>query len=242
MTPRLRPAFAILLSVLLLVSACSTVSPKSVLNPPRRAARNEGAQRRHPEFNTRIKSIRRIGILPPRVEAYQLVNGVREDMDEWAENGRKGALRELGALAKEQPNRFVLITPDNSLQAEYEDMMSLYEAVSSSILNHTEKNNNKDLFYEKYRVFDYSVGPVGGILDRHQVDALVVTQVKGVIIKQSLQGSARGGIVTAALIDRTGALLCYADSERLYGMDVRSADSVKQSAGRAVRNLLREGF
>lgn len=240
MTPRLRPAFAILLSVLLLVSACSTVSPKSVLNPPRRAARNEGAQRRHPEFNTRIKSIRRIGILPPRVRAYQVVNNVRETMDEWAENGRKGALRELGALAKERPDRFVMITPDDSLLAEYEDMMSLYETVSSSILDHTEKD--KDLFYEKYRVFDYSVGSVTRLLDRHQVDALVVTQVKGAIIKKTIEGSARVGIVTAALIDRNGALLCYADSERLFGMDMRSADSVKQSTGRAVRNLLREGF
>lgn len=219
---KLKPAFlVVLLSTLaffLLTPVLASDNSRS-LQLPRKPQRNEKPSRMHQNFSKIAKSIRVIAIAPTQVKAVHYVNDIPEQRSDWTETGMRGASKALKSRF-EHNARVVFLDRNTSASAECEDIYPLYDAIRSSIVKHASKG--RDVFYEKFRDFDYSVGSIETILDKVHADALLVTTVYTVIYSKSLQASQQGGYATSALIDRSGDLLWFSESGTAIGYDIRT--------------------
>ena len=136
-------------------------------------------------------------------------------------------------------------------QRSVDDVTVLYRAVSGSIIEHT---CTQHPFHTKLENFDYSVGPIDALLQKHQADALVI--VYGVDqISTNGRKALRGiglvlGAVTGqpvvsqgmtalniALVDRSGAVLWYKIAGDSGGFDLRDARSAKAFVQRLVSDF-----
>jgi hypothetical protein len=216
------------LRCLVLVAVCCTLVPPSFasdgksmhsLQLQQRPHRNEKPVRVHPHLKERLRSVRVIGIAPPFVKAVHYINNIPEERADWAQAAARGALKQI----KRKLDYFLIQHKVLGMQGptaeELEDVYALYAAIVYSIDTHTRKG--KDFFYDKFSTFDYSVGPIDAILDKSHADALLLTTVYGVINSKSLHASAKGCVTTAALVDRSGTLLWYGESNVGY-YDIRS--------------------
>jgi len=129
--------------------------------------------RANPQLQEKVRSIKTVAIMPPGVKVYQLaVGGDTQLMDEPTaaakqivstaieeELGRHG-----GVVFKPFPSPTAILAISNDLAAaglkdELEDTQALFEAVSASVLLHTYKHDQDQMFPEKLKNFDFSLGP-----------------------------------------------------------------------------------
>jgi hypothetical protein len=199
--------------------------------------------RMHAEFGTRFAGVRTAGLAPPDIKIYQLsAGGVRELKDDWSEAGKKNVVDALlnGLKARAVECKALDIDPD--LKEEMQDVQALYEAVGTSVLLHMYLVP----FPHKQRSFDYSVGPVAGILDRYRVDALIFVYgtdeissggrkalgVLGVLAAAAVGGVAvpQGGLttMTIAVVDRSGTVLWFNVKGGRGAFDLRDPGSTSR--------------
>lgn len=205
------------------------------------------ACRTHPEFETRSKTIKTVGMFPPDIKIYQLTAGdVRELMDDWCAKGKENVTKSIVEGFKEKPIQLKSLTLDEESKEEIEDIVALYEAVSVSIYLHT--YSPAFLFPEKQKNFDYSIGSVEEVLKKCKADALIfvygsceistggrqalmatgilLTGVTGVYV------GPRAGITTisVALIDKSGSILWYSvkSDKGSWGYDLRNPESAEK--------------
>jgi hypothetical protein len=207
MLERLVRGFFLSAICLLFIHAAFASDAKNAtaLQMPQQPKRNEKPKRKHPNFMKQMKSVHVIGIAPPHVQAIHYINNIPEPRDDWAQAARRGALKQIKRRLDDYSIQNKVLDAQGATAEELEDVYALYAAIQYSIDKHTKKGKN--LFYDKFATFDYSVGPVGAILDKTHVDALLLTTVYGVIYSKSLHASSKGCVTTAAIIDRSGALL-----------------------------------
>jgi len=197
--------------------------------------------RAHPEFEMRTKNIKTSGFLSPDIKIYEFtVGGVRELRDDWCAKGRENVQGALIQCFQEKPLEIKPITIDKEMEEEMEDIYALYRAVSISINTHTYGDFK---FPEKMRNFDYSIGPIDKIMQKHSTDVLIFVygfdeistggrkalQAAG-IVAGALTGVVvlpRSGItvVSAAMVDPSGALLWYNIKGSQGGYDLRDPQS-----------------
>lgn len=197
--------------------------------------------RTHPDYNSRIKAVKKTVYPPPDVKVYELsAGGVHELRDDWCDMGRENLQREFEEVLDREKFNVKKVTVDEDIRDEMEDIQALYRAVSASILDHTYGSQR---FPEKEKKFIYSVGPVEYILEKFNADALLF--VYGIdeistggrkaltalgIIAGAFTGvyvAPRYGItaVSVALIDRTGEILWYSVKGSQGGYDLREPES-----------------
>ncbi len=154
--------FIIFLFFILTVSGCATYVKKS------------------PAFDTAIKEIKTIAVMPPDIEVYQLsAGGVRELMDEWSDTAQ-ALFRK--SLEKNLADRFgykVKFIDKEWLKANYKELWNenkaLYQAVAISALMHAYPGELS--FPDKTKSFDYTLGQeLSQLAKVCQADALLFVQ------------------------------------------------------------------
>ncbi len=196
----------------------------------------------HPELESRAKSIHAVGLARPDVRIYQLTaGGVKELMDDWCDQGRTNLTDSVIRELKKKSAQAKALELDKESQQELEDVVALYNAITTSIIWHTTPSENA--FPEKIKNFEYSVGPIDKLLKKYKSDALLVVQgydeistggrkalmavgnVLGAVT--GIQGPHKGiTVVSIGLIDKTGALLWYNDWGNAGDFDLRNKGNV----------------
>jgi len=207
--------------------------------------------RANPQLQEKVPSIKTVAIMPPSIKLYALsIGGNTQLMDEptapaeqiVAATIEKKLERHAGVVFKPFPSPTAILAASSDLAAglkdELEDTQALFEAVSASVLLHTYGDpREKQIFPEKLKNFDYSLGPeVQRLAKLADADALLfvsgvdhistggrkavmsgvallctagflVNPIQAAMCLASLSGRA---ILRAALVDATtGALLWY---------------------------------
>jgi hypothetical protein len=197
--------------------------------------------RTHPEFEMRAKNIKTTGLLSPDIKIYEFTaGGVKELRDDWCSKGRENVQGALVECLREKPLEVKPITFDQEMEEEMQEIYALYRAVSTSINIHTYGDFK---FPEKMKNFDYSIGSIDKILQKHETDALIFVygfdeistggrkalQAAG-IIAGALTGVVvipRSGftVVNVALVDPSGGILWYNIKGSQGGYDLRTPES-----------------
>ncbi len=209
-----------------------------------------------PIFKPQFTSFKRLAILPPRVDVFEIgAGGIVEKIDEWSQ---KGAENVTEAIKDELENKRGLVVwnvplsgvPD-PLKAQLEETEVLFDAVNGSLLLHL-YGPPPQRFEEKWTQFDYSLGAETANLKIPDADALLL--VKGLdqissAGRKTLQTTAAlaaaavgvilipemgSTILSAALVDaRTGDIVWYNFDRASGTFDLRDP----ASASVFVKNL-----
>jgi len=130
--------------------------------------------RTHPELSRRTESIRVVGLLPPAISSfeeqarYKLVPN---------DNGSRAANETVRAAFRDemaaQGRPLVLLGDDDP---DVKDVSDLFGAVDYTVLRHDFQrglgNENDEPFPGRDPSFDYTLGPIKELMERHRVDAV----------------------------------------------------------------------
>ena len=202
----------------------------------------------HPNYAARIAQLKKIDILPPRINVFEIgAGGVVEKIDDWSQAGTQNVLKALGdELAARRGVQVNIIDagalPDN-LRPELDETQLLFDAVTASVVAHL-YGIPAQRFDDKRANFDYSLGSDTAKLITGNADAFLL--VKGLDHisssgRQALQlttmlAAAAFGVaiipqlgITAmnvALVDsRSGDILWYVSTRSDGGHDLRNPTS-----------------
>ncbi len=169
------------------------------------------------DLDSRLPAIHTAGLVSLDVKGYEVsVGGTVERKEEWSTAARETIVTALVEGFKSRRIELRKLEPQPDTAEEMNDLRLLSEAVNSSM-------------GFPGSGFDYSLGPVGHLLDRYQVDALVFVWARGKLVsgvRKFLVGDADAGLVAITLVDRSGDVLWY-NAGGLHGerADLRHADS-----------------
>jgi len=159
--------------------------------------------RSNPQLSEKIKTTKSIVLIPLRTDVYQLTaGGVQEKMDEWTQQARRNVMTAIQEELGRKPLIYIKPFEESLLSSEkaanlYETS-ALYDAVSSSILFHT-YGQPPDLFPEKIKNFDYSLGPEIKEL-AGDVDAVLFVSCVDHIATAGRKAVQAGSIILGALV------------------------------------------
>jgi hypothetical protein len=197
---RLRPSFGIIYSlaaVLACLAACASRSSPHLHQP--------GLSLQKPVIKT-------VGLLPPMIRVYEEQYGFGTNkpvlQDEWSQAARKSLISACTEAAAARGWKLVLLSTD---EPELEDMAQLYNAVDFSIQRHArdskiDSNLPAELFPEKIRFFDYSLGPSQGAMERNKVDAVWIVRGFNLVpspdleLKSVPEGALKVVLLTAVVV------------------------------------------
>jgi hypothetical protein len=203
--------------------------------------------RARPEFAQTARSARTVGLVSPVVKVYELTAGGQTVLkDEWSTQGRKAITDSLLRALAQKGWKVRVVEPALPIKEELEEMRLLYGDVGPSIVRATYVY---PVFPEKYKNFDYSVGPVRKLLEHAGVDLLVLAygydeiSSGGRAVVNTLNaifgsGSTGGdSFLNIALIDRNGKVLWF-DVEMARGaFDLRDPASADDFVRRILDRL-----
>ncbi|MGD2125535.1 MAG: hypothetical protein PVG99_05605 [Desulfobacteraceae bacterium] len=188
MVPLRQVRRVILLSLLLLLW-----SAPGCLPPPYRA---------HPEFETRVKKINALALVPPVVKIYELTpSGVVELRDDWCAIG-KASLED--AFLEAFKARHYPIRPlraDAGVKEEMEQIRALFKLVNKSVQLHS---YGPQVFPEKIGHFEYSLGSVERVVTACETDSIVF-----VFGFDQVSAQRPKTYVSVAVVDSSGTILWY---------------------------------
>lgn len=217
-----------------------------------------GEMQGHPNLATSAPFIKRIAVLPPQIEMFELgAGGSPEKMDEW---GQTAVVNVRKALATEFSKREHLhvtdFEPDRLSASQrdiYNETLLLYELVSGSIIRHAfnaqsapRQQRLSPFFPEKARNFTFSLGKELSDL-ASDVDAYLIVLGfdqrssagrKALGVGRTLVAAALGvvavpqgggNLFTAALIDaKTGDILWFTKTPKPF--DLREPEEATKLA------------
>jgi len=195
---------------LMLGTACTTMTAS-------------GAKMR-PAADSRLRAIQTAGLMSLDVKEYEVsASGAVELKEEWTAKARENVERELIAGLQSRRIEVRQVEPQPDTAEELNDLRLLNEAVSGSLdFPGTE--------------FGYSLGPVGHLLDRYRVDALIFVWARGRLVTEGRKwvaafagrGEMDAGQVAITIVDRSGDVLWFnTRGLRGVGADLRYGDSTK---------------
>lgn len=158
--------------------------------------------RAHPEFETRVKKINHIALLPPVVEIYDVSpSGVAELRDDWCVLGRKSLEKALVEELEEK--RYVVhsLTTDDKVGQEVQQIQALFKQVNKSVQLHS---YGPQVFNEKMRNFEYGLGSLEKVMEACGTDSMVfVTGFDQVSTRRPKT------YISMAMVDTSGTILWY---------------------------------
>jgi hypothetical protein len=202
----------------------------------------------HRNINQRAPLLKKIAVLPPRVDVFELgAGGVLEKMDDWSRSGSDNVwnafVDELSRRQGVQVTRLDVASLSEDLKIELEQTQLLFDAVCASVVPHL-YGIPAQRFEDKFSNFDYSLGAATAKLNVLDVDAFVLArgidqisssgrqalQVASLLAAAALGGGiiVRGGgtAMNIALVDaRTGELLWYTSNRSDVTFDLRNPSS-----------------
>ena len=182
--------------------------------------------------------LRTVAVLPT-IRVFEVSAGdVKELQPEWTAQSSQHV---LGALTKGLEARGLKpkpLTPGKG-DAELEEVQRLYEEVGQAIFTFAYPPYPSDF---KVEHFEYSVGPIGKLLDRAGADALLVAYARDDIsttgrrltsLFSGLQGAA---MLNVGLVDREGRVVWF-DLYGGLGYDLREQKDVDAIVGRLMQDF-----
>lgn len=185
------------------------------------------------------KGTRTIGILSAvRVEEVS-AGGVEEENEEWTDEATRNVEKALAAGLKERKLKAKALSWKGD--PELDEVRLLYAEVAGAIWEYAYPPFP---FPTKLDSFDYTVGPVGPILDRAKVDVLLVAAGGGKTKTNGRRlGSMMGStysLLSLGLVDRSGNVIWF----DLWGgnaVDLRSETDVADTVAKLLSELPGEG-
>jgi len=212
------------------------------------------AYREHPDFMERARVISAPGVLPVDVTIYEIsAGGVSEVRKEWCDLGAMNVAKALNAQLENKAYDVKPIVVPPELEPEVAELTALYYAVDASIRMHTYPT--PATFQDKVDRFEYSVGPVAGLMEKLDVDAFVLVTCtdevtsagrKAVMITAVIAGALAGvqvvpaGAMThgsVAVIDPTGDIIWYNQHTGQWAYDLRNYDSAHAMVEQMLKDL-----
>ena len=211
-----------------------------------------------PDLSNRAPSIKRIVMVPPKVEVYELGVSSREKIDEWSLQAESTLVNILKSQFAQRPVLELRAWPQDSLaparKADLEESQALFDAVNNSVVTHT-YGEGGTIFADKIKKFEYSLGPeTGGLSD--SADAFLFVRAvdnissggrkaaqAGAAIVGALFGMAvrtPGGItsISLALVDaKDGTLLWHTYTAEEGKYDLRDPDSTNDLVTKAMEKF-----
>jgi hypothetical protein len=187
--------------------------------------------RRHPEFNDRIQSIKTVCLLPSDTLVYdEIADGRLKQRNDRSEAAGLSIQQALVAELTARDFR-VLTYPIGAthLTAELQEVLSLYRAVNKSIQLHT---FGPEVFTAKRTRFEYSVGPLKTLLQQNGADAFVFVRV---LYRFSLQQSR--SFVSLGLADATGTILWYGANGSKEAAGIEDPDKTTHLVKKVLANF-----
>lgn len=187
----------------------------------------------------RARRLDSIKMLSPEIKIYALTAGdVSELRDDWSAEGRKNAEKAIVQGLKEKGVQVSVLRGGPAADAECEEVLALYKAVIDSVYTHTVVGS-PNLFPDKVKNFDYTVGPLARVLNRQKGDGLLIvygsdeissTGRKALRVVQAINPFAppqQSGVtyIHIALVDGSGDLLWWRGFANNGGYDLREYES-----------------
>ena len=185
------------------------------------------AYRTHAEFRVRVKNIGIPVLVLSDVRIYEISpGGVVELRDDWGAIGKHNLLTALLANLDDKHYSVKSLIPDKGIEKEMEEIQALYKAVNRSIQLHT---YGPQLFPDKLRGFDYSLGSIERILKKCEADSLIFVDALGYISTNKPKTS-----VSLCVSDSSGTIVWYCVKGSLGEYDLRDPES----ATKLVKDML----
>ena len=200
-----RRIFLVLCSFCLLVSSIGCAAPAYRLNP---------------EWRVRSHGLKSPILVPSEVKIYSVSpGGVFELRDDWCEAGSRNLDNALLKAFRERKYRVRLLGSDVESRQEMAQIQSLYRVVNKSIQLHA---YGPQLFPRKSACFDYSLGPMKGLLQKLHGDAVIFVQGFDQVSEVT-----RKTYVSVAVADSSGTILWYCVKGSRGEHDLRNAQSAE---------------
>jgi hypothetical protein len=164
------------------------------------------------DFAARIGGIHRAALLQPKVRAFEIAAGEAPvEKEEWTALYRSNASAAVIARFRATGIEVTELSPVADA-GEVSEVDALSEAVMASVFQYVYFTP----FPEKVKRFDYSLGPLGPLLDREAADALVVVWGSALVptlgrqvLNAIIGGPPQQARLAVAIVDRSGSLLWY---------------------------------
>jgi hypothetical protein len=193
-------------------SLCLLITVFGCAPPPYRA---------HTEFEARVKNIGIPVLVLSHVRIYESSpGGVVELRDDWSAVSRRNLLSALLANLKAKHYKAKPLNSDKETEKEAGEIQALYKAVKRSIQLHT---YGPQLFPEKLKNFDYSLGSIERILRKCEADSLIFVDALGHISTNRSRAS-----ISLCVADSSGTILWYCMKGSLGEYDLRDPESTRE--------------
>jgi len=159
--------------------------------------------RAHPEFDTRVKQIKNLALLPPVVQIYEVSpSGVAELRDDWSALGEKSLEKAFVEQMKEK--RYVVRTlrAKDGLGKDVQQIQALYKQVDKSVQLHS---YGPQVFPEKTTCFEYGLGSLEEVLSANGTDSMVF-----IMGFDQVSSRTPRTYISVAVADTSGTILWYA--------------------------------
>ncbi len=180
------------------------------------------AQRVHPEFDTRVKTVKRAVLVPPDVSMLELLpSGFIRQRADWDSKSHRNLQSAIRHQLQVRQCSLRPLVPDADIERELLEIQALYRLVQKSMWQQAVKSANGS---QSARRFNYSLGSIDTLMDRLGADALVF--VSGY---DRVSTAGRKALIKLAITDASGAILYYAVRGSIQGNDLRdpaSADHI----------------
>jgi hypothetical protein len=182
------------------------------------------AQKVHPEFDTRIKTVKRAVLIPPDVSMLELLpNGLIRQRADWNSESYRNLQKAIRHQLRVRQCSLQLLTPDSDMGQELAEIQTLYRLVQKSMWQQTFKSPNGS---QSARSFDYSLGSIDTLMASLDADALIF--VSGY---DRVSAAGRKALIKLAITDNSGTILYYAVKGSIQGNDLRDPASADYIMG-----------
>jgi hypothetical protein len=176
------------------------------------ACAHSAGARQSPDFAARISGVHRAAMLPPQVKVFEIsAGGVPEEKEEWTALSKSNASHGVIGGFKTAGIEVAELAPAGDA-----DEVGEIEALSHAVIDSVFQYAYLTPFPEKMKRFEYSLGPVGPLLDRAGADALVIVWGSALVptlgrqvLNAIVGGPPQQARLAVALVDRTGALIWF---------------------------------
>jgi len=155
--------------------------------------------------------------------------GVREKNDEASKQANENVVAAVKSVLAERGFAVTVIPREGKHKESLEEIAGLFDLIAWTYRGTVQTARSMDVFTHKAASFDYSVGPVGDILDAYHVDALLLIEGSGAGNSLFVHG---GTAILITLVDRSGALLWYKpyvqQQTGFTRRDIREPDDVRE--------------
>lgn len=180
--------------------------------------------RAHPEFVMGAKNIEAPVLMLPDVKMYEFSSGgVIELRDDWSATGKENVRKAVLKGFEDKKYNVKSLTTDGDIKEEIKEIQALYRAVNKSIQLHT---YGPQLFPDKKKFFDYSLGSIKNILKDAQIDSVIF--VSGF---DHVTANGRSAFVSVGIADSSGTIVWYGGKGSKGGHDFRDPESTARLVG-----------